>query len=176
MKKAKAPASHPKYIEMITTAISGLKERTGCSRQAILKYIVANNKVEADKAAIQVRLSLKAGLAKGVLKHAKENGKGAGKYKIVKVEAKKEEKKPSVKKVAKKPTAEKPTAKKPKAEKPDAKKSPAKKAAPKKKASPKKKSPAKKTSPEKKVGPKKTASPKKKPVPKKTAAKKAVKK
>ena len=64
VKKTKAPATHPKYIDMITTAIAGLKERTGCSRQAILKYIVANNKVEEGKAVVQVRLALKAGLAK----------------------------------------------------------------------------------------------------------------
>ena len=75
VKKTKAPATHPKYIDMITTAIAGLKERTGCSRQAILKYIVANNKVEEGKAVVQVRLALKAGLAKGVLKHAKETKK-----------------------------------------------------------------------------------------------------
>ena len=66
-KKTRALATHPKYIEMITSAILGLKERTGSSRQAILKYIVVNNKVEASKAAIQVRLALKDGLAKGVL-------------------------------------------------------------------------------------------------------------
>ena len=154
VKKTKAPATHPKYIDMITTAIAGLKERTGCSRQAILKYIVANNKVEEGKAVVQVRLALKAGLAKGVLKHAKENGKGAGKFKIVKVEKKSVVKKP----VAKKPVAKKPVAKKAVAAKPVAEKAKAKK------------------SPEKKVAPKKKASPKKKPAPKKTAAKKAAKK
>ena len=147
VKKAKAPATHPKYIEMITTAIAGLKERTGCSRQAILKYIVANNKVEADKAAVQVRLALKAGLAKGVVKHAKENGKGAGKFKIVKVEKKKEVKKPVAKKVVKKKVAKKPIVEK----KVKAKKSPAKKVAPKKKASPKKKPALKKTAAKKAV-------------------------
>ena len=152
MKKTKAPATHPKYIDMITTAIAGLKERTGCSRQAILKYIVANNKVEEGKAVVQVRLALKAGLEKGVLKHAKENGKGAGKFKIVKVEKKAEVKKP----VAKKPVAKKPVAKKAVAAKPEKAKA--------------------KKSPAKKVAPKKKASPKKKPAPKKTAAKKAAKK
>ena len=66
-KKTRAPATHPKYIEMITTAITGLQERMGSSRQAILEYIVANNEVEAGEAATQVRLALKAGLVKGVL-------------------------------------------------------------------------------------------------------------
>ena len=34
--KPKAPASHPKYSEMVSQAISSLKERGGSSRQAIL--------------------------------------------------------------------------------------------------------------------------------------------
>merc|ERR1712083_1014153 len=139
-KKAKAPAAHPKYSVMIAAAITSLKDRTGSSRQAILKYICANYKVDAAKAAVQVRLALKRGVAKGALKMARASGKGAGSYKVVK--AKKPKK---VKKVAKKPAAKK--AKKPKkaAKKPAAKKAakkPAKKAAKKpsaKKAAPKKK-------------------------------------
>merc|ERR1712033_103916 len=82
--KPKAPAAHPKYSVMIAAAITSLKDRTGSSRQAILKHIVANNKVDAAKAATQVRLALKRGVAKGVLKTAKDSGKGAGSYKLVK--------------------------------------------------------------------------------------------
>merc|ERR1719175_91902 len=130
--KPKAPAAHPKYSVMIAAAITALKSRTGSSRQAILKYIVANYKVDATKAATQVRLALKRGLAKGTLKKAKATGKGAGCYKVVKVEkpkkvkkAKKPAKKAAKKKPAKK--AAKKTAKK------AAKKPAAKKAAPKKK-------------------------------------------
>merc|ERR1712154_511310 len=63
--KAKAPAAHPKYSVMIAAAITSLKDRTGSSRQAILKYICANYKVDAAKAAVQVRLALKRGVAKG---------------------------------------------------------------------------------------------------------------
>merc|ERR1712241_246267 len=143
-KAKKAPAAHPKYSVMIATAITALKDRTGSSRAAILKHIVANNKVDAAKAATQVRLALKRGVAKGALKMASAKGKNAGSYKLVKVEkpkkvkkvkkkkAKKAAKKPAAKKVAKKP-AKKPAAKKaaPK-KKPAAKKAP-KKAAPKKK-------------------------------------------
>merc|ERR1712204_44530 len=84
--KPKAPATHPTYLAMITAAIPALKERTGSSRQAILKYIVANYKVDAAKAVVATRLALKAGVAKGVVKNAKETGKGAGKFKVVKVE------------------------------------------------------------------------------------------
>merc|ERR1719319_1586319 len=97
--KPKAPAAHPTYLAMITAAIPALKERTGSSRQAILKYIVANYKVDAAKAVVATRLALKAGVAKGVIKNAKETGKGAGKFKVVKVEKSKKAaaKKPVVK-------------------------------------------------------------------------------
>merc|ERR1719328_763808 len=137
-KKAKAPAAHPKYSVMIAAAITALKDRTGSSRQAILKYICANYKVDAAKAAVQVRLALKRGVAKGALKMARASGKGAGSYKVVKAEKpkkpaakkakkpKKAAKKPAAKKAAKKPAAEK-------AAKKAAKKPAAKKAAPKKK-------------------------------------------
>merc|ERR1711974_256331 len=125
-KAAKAPAAHPKYSVMIAAAITALKDRTGSSRQAILKYICANYKVDAAKAAVQVRLALKRGVAKGALKMARASGKGAGSYKVVKVEKPKK-----VKKANKKPAAKK--AKKPKkaAKKPAAKKAakPAKNAA-----------------------------------------------
>merc|ERR1712054_339061 len=134
------PAAHPKYSVMIAAAITALKDRTGSSRQAILKYICANYKVDAAKAAVQVRIALKRGVAKGALKMARASGKGAGSYKVVKVEKPKKAKKP--KKVAKNPAAKKPkkAAKKPAAKK-AAKKPAAKKAAkkPAKKAAPKKK-------------------------------------
>merc|ERR1712213_147731 len=116
-KAKKAPAAHPKYSVMIAAAITALKDRTGSSRAAILKHIVANNKVDAAKAATQVRRALKMGSAKG---------KNAGSYKLVKVEKPKKVKK--VKKPAAKKAAKKAAAKK----KPAAKKAP-KKAAPKKK-------------------------------------------
>ena len=122
--KPKAPAAHPKYSVMIAAAITALKERTGCSRQAILKYVIANYKVDAAKAGIHLRAALKAGITKGSLKMAKESGKGAGKFKLAE--------KPKVEK-KKKPAAKKPAAKKPAAKKPAAKKPAAKKAAPKKK-------------------------------------------
>merc|ERR1712060_67346 len=149
--KPKAPAAHPKYSVMIAAAITSLKDRTGSSRQAILKYICANYKVDAAKAAVQVRLALKRGVAKGALKMARASGKGAGSYKVVKAEKpkkvkkakkpkkpakkaakkpKKAAKKPAAKKAAKKPA--KKAAKKPVAKK-AAKKPAAKKAAPKKK-------------------------------------------
>jgi hypothetical protein len=44
--KPKKPAAHPKYSEMVGKAIAALKERGGSSRQAILKYIMANFNVD----------------------------------------------------------------------------------------------------------------------------------
>merc|ERR1711893_584815 len=120
-KKPTTPAAHPKYSVMIAAAIGALKDRTGSSRQAILKYVCANYKVDAAKAGQHLRLALKAGIKKGSLKMAKESGKGAGKFKLVKVE-----------KPKKKPAAKKPAAKKAAKPKKAAAKKPAKKAAAKK--------------------------------------------
>merc|ERR1739849_58371 len=110
-KKAKTPAVHPTYSVMIGESIKAMKDRSGSSRQAILKYICANYKVDAAKAAVHVRTALKKGVAAGK--------KGAGCYKLG--DKAKEEKKPKAAKVkkpvAKKPKAvKKPAAKKPKAE------------------------------------------------------------
>merc|ERR1712051_643249 len=144
--KVKKAAAHPKYSVMIAAAITALKDRTGSSRAAILKHVVANNKVDATKAVTQVRLALKRGVAKGALKMASAKGKNAGSYKLVKVVKPKKVKKvvkkkvvkpKKVKKVAKKPAAKK--VKKPAAKKAAPKKKPAAKKAPKKKAAPKKK-------------------------------------
>merc|ERR1719414_474073 len=153
-KKPKAPAAHPKYSVMIAAAIGALKDRTGSSRQAILKYVCANYKVDAAKAGQHLRLALKAGIKKGSLKMAKESGKGAGKFKLVKVEKPKK---------AKKPAAKKPAAKK-------AKKPAAKKAKAAKKPAAKKEKKAAKPKAAKKPAAKKAA---KKPAAKKPAAKKA---
>merc|ERR1712002_329738 len=129
-KKAKAPkkpSTHPKYSVMIAAAIGALKERTGSSRQAILKYIIANNKVGDEKtAAVHLKLALKRGVASGALKQVKGVG-ASGSFKLVKAEKpaakpkKAAAKKPAAKKAAKKPAAKKPVAKKA-AKKPAAKK------------------------------------------------------
>merc|ERR1712179_386488 len=149
-KKVAKPAAHPPFKAMILTAIKALKERGGSSRQAILKYVVANNKVDAAKAAGPLKLALRKALAAGTIVKAKAAGKGAGKFKAGKVEKPKkvkEVKKPKAKKPKKVKKAKKPAkkaakkpakkaAKKPAAKKPAAKKAakkPAKKAAPKKK-------------------------------------------
>merc|ERR1712037_933966 len=143
--KAKTAPSHPTHGVMITAAVGALKDRTGSSRQAILKYICANYKVDDKKAATQTRLALKRMTAGGELKMAKDKGKGAGCYKLASSEkadkpvpakkAKKpakKEKKPATA-AAKKAKATKVTKPKSAAKlKPAAKKSAAKKAGAKK--------------------------------------------
>ena len=148
----KVTAAHPTFASMIATAVTALKERNGSSRQAILKYILANFKVgDAAKAQGHVRIALRKMIAaKKIVAGGAAGKKGSGCFKLpapVKAEkpakktvkkpvAKKAAKKPAVKKVAAKPAAKKavkkPAAKKPAAKKPAAKKPAAKKPASKK--------------------------------------------
>ena len=169
--KPKKDAAHPKYSEMIAAAVAGLKERSGSSRQAILKYIQANYKV-GDTANVHLKTALKSGVKAGALKQSKGTG-ASGSFKLgekPKKAAKKATKpkaaKPKVKKAAKKPAAKKPAAKKAKTPKKAAAK-PKKAAAKPKKAAAKPKKAATK-SPKKA----KAAKPKKVKTPKKAAAKK----
>merc|ERR1712215_454661 len=130
--KPKVAAAHPPYAAMITAAVKGLADKKGSSRQAILKHVVANNKVDAAKAAVLVRRALKKMVDAKKLVAAAAGKKGAGCFKLPAKEPK--AKKPAFKK-AKKPVAKKPkAAKKPAAKKPAAKKPAAKKAAKPKKA------------------------------------------
>ena len=150
--KSKATATHPPYAAMIKAAVKALGDKKGSSRQAILKYICANYKVDAAKAPSRVRISLKKLVdSKALVAAAAAGKKGAGSYKLAAAEkkekakkvkkpkakkpakkakkpAKKAAKKPAAKKAAKKPAAKKPAAKKPAAKK-AAKKPAAKKAA-----------------------------------------------
>merc|ERR1711942_528602 len=141
--KAKKPAKkaeHPPYAVMIAAAIKALKERGGSSRAAILKSVLANNKIaDAAKAQVRCKLAIRKMVAakklvpvKGSFKLAKEEPKPKKKKVVKKKPAKKpaakKAKKPAAKK-AKKPAAKKPAKKE--AKKPAAKK-PAKKAAAKK--------------------------------------------
>merc|ERR1711990_916973 len=125
--KAAKPAAHPPYANMIVAAIKALKDKKGSSRQAILKYVVANNKVaDADKAAVRVKLALrKLVAAKKVVPAAAAGKKGAGSFKLPAKEP--AAKKPKAKKAKKPKAAKKPAAKK--AAKPKAKKAAKPKAA-----------------------------------------------
>merc|ERR1712146_141832 len=114
--KPKAPAAHPPYAAMIKAAVKALGDKKGSSRQAILKYICANYKVDAAKASSRVRIALKKLVtSKAIVAAAAAGKKGAGSFKLA----------------AKEPKAKPAKAKKPKAKKPAAKKAkkPAKKAA-----------------------------------------------
>merc|ERR1712029_836707 len=124
--KPKAPAAHPTYKDMAIGAITGLKDRSGSSRQAILKYVMANYKVgtDASKVSRQLQLALKKAVAGGALKAAAPAGrKGAGSYRLGEKPKAEKKKKPA----AKKAPAKKKSPKKAAAKKPAAKKSPAKK-------------------------------------------------
>ena len=164
--KPKQPAAHPKYSEMVKAAISSLKERGGSSRQAILKYIMANFNVGADAKIVNshLKLALKNGVKNSALKQSKGTG-ASGSFKI-----------------GEKPKVEKPKkAKKPKAAKPKKPKTPTKKAkTPKKTGEKKTAKPKKAKTPKKKADkPKKAKTPTKKAKtaakPKKTPTKKAAK-
>merc|ERR1712088_570454 len=141
--KPKVAPSHPTYKDMAVAAISALKDRSGSSRQAILKYVMANYKVgtDATKVGKLLNLALKKGVASGALKPAAAAGrKGAGSYRIgekPKVVKKKPAKKPAAKKAkTPKKAAKSPVKKAVKAPAKKAVKAPAKKAV--------KKAPAKK--------------------------------
>ncbi|ROT62051.1 putative histone H1.0-A-like [Penaeus vannamei] len=119
VKKAGEAAGRPKYSQMVAAAIRALKERTGSSRQAILKYVVGVYGIEDEKrAGVQVRLALKKGVAGGSLVQVKGTG-ASGSFKLAKVEGKAEGKKPAAKKdgtktkkeLSKKPSAKKTTVK-----------------------------------------------------------------
>ncbi|KAL7635448.1 UNVERIFIED_CONTAM: hypothetical protein RMT77_014517 [Armadillidium vulgare] len=155
-KAKKTPTStHPKYTTMIAEAIGALKERTGSSRHAIVKYIVANYKIDEKTANSRVKLALRREVQSGSLKQVKGVG-ASGSFRLAKADDSKPKKSPAKK--AKKPAAKKPT------------KKTAEKKTPKKKAA---KSPAKKSKTPKK-SPKKPTT-KKAAKPKKPVAKKAKK-
>ena len=83
VKKVAKPAAHPPYANMIVAAIKALKDKKGSSRQAILKHVVANNKVDAAKAGVRVKLALRKLVAgKKVVAAAAAGKKGAGSFKL----------------------------------------------------------------------------------------------
>lgn len=121
-----AAAGRPKYSEMVAAAIGALKERSGSSRQAILKYILAFYGVGDEKrAGLHVKLALRKGVTSGSLVQLKGTG-ASGSFKLAKVEA--APKKP-IANIARTKTA---ATKKPASEKSAAKKNSVKKATAKK--------------------------------------------
>ena len=174
-KRKTAPPAHPSYKDMIIAALTALKDRKGISRQAIVKYVLANYKV-GDNAGKLVNNGLKRGIASGTFELVKDN---RARFKLSEATKTAAVKKPAPKKaVAKKVAAKIAKPKKPTAKTTKKTTKPAKKPAksPKKKitkspAKTKTKKPAGKTA-TKKAGAKKVTP--KKGV-KKPAAKKATK-
>lgn len=166
--KPRPPAQHPKYSEMIVAAITATKERSGTSRQKILKYLGANYKV-GDGFEAHARLALKRMVTAGVLIQTKGTG-ASGSFKVAKKSTEPAKKK---KPAAKKPAAPKKTGeakKKPAAKKTTTGAAKKKPAAKKEKAKPQKKTTPKK-SPAKKPATKKPKTQAKKPATKKSPKK-----
>ena len=172
----KKPAAHPPAAEMVTTAITELKDRNGSSLQAIKKYIETNFDVQMDRQLIFIKRALKSGVEKGKLLQTK--GKGAsGSFKLNMQAAKAQ----AAEKAKKEKEKAKLLALREKAKAKDAVKKEKAAVAKKAKAAPKKtvKKPAKKTTEkkEKKIKtPKKKATAAKKATPKKATKKTAAKK
>ncbi|KAJ5819768.1 Histone H1 [Penicillium riverlandense] len=113
--KKAAPTAHSSYRDMIKDAIVNLKERNGSSRQAIKKYVTANNKLNVASQATfdaQFNKAIKAGVEKGEFTQPKGP---SGPVKLAKKDtAAKPAAKPAAKATAKsttKTTAKKPAAK-----------------------------------------------------------------
>ena len=170
-KVAKKEPTHPKYSEMVISAITALKERTGSSRQAILKYIIATYNLDEKAATTHVRRALVQGVVKGLLKQVKGTGAN-GSFRVIKQKPEPKKPKKTIAKKAPKKPAKKDATKSKKVKKPTEKKATTKKATTKKPAAkkPAAKKPAAKKAPAKKPAAKKPAA--KKPTAKKPAAKK----
>ncbi|CAF0720384.1 unnamed protein product [Brachionus calyciflorus] len=92
----KAAPAHPKFIDMITESLGKLNEKSGSSKQAILKYIVANFPVDEKTANQYLKVSLKNGVKSGAIKQVKGTG-ATGSFKLAKKASKTAPKKNSEK-------------------------------------------------------------------------------
>merc|ERR1711942_546465 len=102
-KGTKAEAKKMSYLEMVTDAITTVKDRSGSSRKAITRHILETHKIDAAKV-IHIRKAIAHGMEKGILKQARTSGKGAGSFRVAKEEKPKKAtkpKKPVAKKVVK---------------------------------------------------------------------------
>jgi len=136
--KAKSASTHGTYQAMITDAIVARKDRYGSSRQALKKYVKANNTITVTDNMFDslFNKALKVGVEKGIFEQPKGPSGGT--------------------KLAKKSAATA-AAKKPAAKKPAAKKDAAKKEPKEKKAAPKKAAAKKEPKEKKAAAPKKAA-------------------
>merc|ERR1712055_916820 len=95
----KAKIKKMTYLEMVIDAIAAMKDRMGSSRKAIVTRIIETHKIEEAKV-VHIRKAIATGLEKGLLKQARPTGKGAGSFRVVKIE-KPKVKKPIVIKIVK---------------------------------------------------------------------------
>ncbi|KAJ9076269.1 hypothetical protein DSO57_1027844 [Entomophthora muscae] len=61
-------ATHPKYVDMIKSALNTIKDRKGISRPAISKYVITTYKVSADQAKVHIKTALRRGVMSGSFK------------------------------------------------------------------------------------------------------------
>ncbi|KAE9414387.1 hypothetical protein Angca_002795 [Angiostrongylus cantonensis] len=118
-KAAKKAPSHPTYSAMIRKAVSELKDKSGSSKAAILKFMLSHYKLgdNVTKINSQLRIALKKAVVKGELKQVKGSG-ASGSFRVGEKKAGAVAKKHAGKKpAAKKHKSSKVATKKPKAEK-----------------------------------------------------------
>eukprot|EP00092_Neocalanus_flemingeri_P024371 GFUD01026427.1.p1 GENE.GFUD01026427.1~~GFUD01026427.1.p1 ORF type:complete len:200 (-),score=39.63 GFUD01026427.1:128-727(-) len=91
-KSTTSSAPKSKFLSMVTACIFKLQSRNGSSRAVILNQIkldyptaIGGNEANIN---LNLKLALKKGLAEGVLRMAKEFGKGSGSFKLTKKELK----------------------------------------------------------------------------------------
>ncbi len=77
----KPKPSHPKFFDMITEALKKLNEKTGSSRIAIVKYIMANYSIDEKTANKHTKVALKNGVKNNNFKQSTGNGVN-GSFKI----------------------------------------------------------------------------------------------
>ncbi|CAF0765746.1 unnamed protein product [Brachionus calyciflorus] len=81
VQKSSNKPSHPKFIDMIVEALKSLNERSGSSRQALLKFIISKYQLDEKVANVHVKLCLKNGVKNGSLKQLKGVGSN-GSFKV----------------------------------------------------------------------------------------------
>jgi len=74
-------ASHPKYSDMIKAALKSLNDRSGSSRAAILKFVLANYSLDPVQANQHLKSALKNGVKSNALKQTKGHG-ASGSFKL----------------------------------------------------------------------------------------------
>jgi histone H1/5 len=105
-------SSHPKYSDMIKSALKSLNGRGGSSRAAILKFVLANYSLDPVQANQHLKLALKNGVKAKHFKQTKGNG-ASGSFKLAEGAAKPAKKKSAKPKKASSGTAASGTKKRP---------------------------------------------------------------